>query len=535
MISLTHSAPRTLPEISVGTPAAAQRLRHGFARRRRLDHQFAAAVVLDVAGAGHLGRDVNDRRCDLPRRQHRAQPVGVVHAVLQAQHQRARRQVRLDLCAGGFGIGGLDAEQDEVRALDGTGVRAGRDPHVLVEGPGFHAQAVAGNGVHVLRPRDQHDVMAGAGQHAAEVAADGACAHHGDFDELGHGAILGTPDNPCAMAYVDLSQDKAAMRRIFVSLGLAGRNEPVEATALTGGVSSGIYRVDLRSGSYCVKQALPRLKVAKEWNVPVERVFSEIDWLKTADRIVPGHVPRVLGQDDATKSFVMEFLGPDFRNWKADMLDGHIDLAVARAVGDVLGRIHAATADNAVLASRFATDVNFHAIRLEPYLVEAARVHPALAERLLATVDRTAGSRRVLVHGDVSPKNIMVGPEGPVLLDAECAWFGDPAFDLAFCLNHFLLKSTHMPRRTADLMAGLRLFVQAYRAHVRWESWDALEARVARLLPGLTLARIDGKSPVEYLGTPQREAVRGVAVGLLQEAPLHLEDIAARWAGKFNA
>ena len=325
------------------------------------------------------------------------------------------------------------------------------------------------------------------------------------------------------------------MQRIFVTLGLASPDEPVQALALAGGVSSGIYRVDLRSGSYCVKQALPRLKVAKEWNVPVERVFAEIDWLKTVARIAPGYVPRVLGQDDATKSFVMEFLGPEYRNWKADLLAGQVDTAVARHVGDVLGRIHAATADDAALAQRFATDANFHSIRLEPYLVETARVHPALAERLLATVAWTAATRRVLVHGDVSPKNIMIGPHGPVLLDAECAWFGDPAFDLAFCLNHFLLKSAHLPTCINELLASYRALAAAYWPHVRWEPAATLESRVAALLPGLTLARIDGKSPVEYLGEPQREAVRRVAASLVQRPPATLEAIALRWTQEFAA
>lgn len=325
------------------------------------------------------------------------------------------------------------------------------------------------------------------------------------------------------------------MRRIFVSLGLARDDEEVTAVALTGGVSSGIYRVDLQSGSYCLKQALPRLKVAKEWNVPVERVFAEIDWLRTVGRIVPGYVPRVLGQDDASKSFVMEFLGPEYRNWKAAMLAGQVEAGVARAVGDMLGRIHAATADDAALAARFATDDNFHAIRLEPYLVETARVHPALASRLLAMVERTAATRRVLVHGDVSPKNIMAGPQGPVLLDAECAWFGDPAFDVAFCLNHFLLKAAHLPAHLEALMASYRAFAQAYMAHVAWEPAAALEPRVAALLPGLALARVDGKSPVEYLGVPQRDAVRRTAISLLQNEPATLEQIAVRWTREFSA
>jgi aminoglycoside phosphotransferase (APT) family kinase protein len=337
------------------------------------------------------------------------------------------------------------------------------------------------------------------------------------------------------MAYVDLSQDTAAMRRIFVALGLVHGDEPVQAVPLTGGVSSGIYRIDLRSGSYCLKQALPKLKVAKEWNVPVERVFSEIGWLKTVDGIVPGHVPRVLGQDDATKSFVMEFLGPEYRNWKMEMLAGRIDAALPGAAGGVLGRIHAATADKPDLAARFATDANFHAIRLEPYLVETSRVHPALAGQLLETVARTAGTRRVLVHGDVSPKNILAGPRGIVLLDAECAWFGDPAFDVAFCLNHFVLKAAHMPARAAELMAGYAAFAQAYFHHVQWEPRQALESRIALLLPGLTLARVDGKSPVEYLDEPTRDAVRRAAISLLQASPTTLEGLARQWKQEFTA
>src|SRR5438132_776971 len=153
------------------------------------------------------------------------------------------------------------------------------------------------------------------------------------------------------MAHVDLSQDPEALRRIVLSLGLARADEPVQASALTGGVSSGIYRVDLASGSYCIKQALPQLKVAKLWLVPVERVFSEIAWLRTAQRIVPGHVPRVLGEDAATASFVMPFLGPEYRNWKSELLGGRVVPELARTVGDLLGRIHAATADRPEIAA----------------------------------------------------------------------------------------------------------------------------------------------------------------------------------------
>ena len=336
------------------------------------------------------------------------------------------------------------------------------------------------------------------------------------------------------MPYVDLSTNAAEMRRIFVSLGLAQEHEEVHALPLTGGVSSGIYRVDLRSGSYCVKQALPRLKVAKDWIVPVDRVFSEIDYLHTVSAIAPGRVPHVIGQDEETKSFVMEFFGPEFRNWKAQLLAGAVDVQVATQVGDVLGRIHSATADRADIARRFATDDNFYALRLEPYLVENSRVHGELADTLLRLVRRTAQTRRVLVHGDVSPKNILIGPEGPVLIDAECAWFGDPAFDVAFCLNHFFLKAAHMPQHVEALMRCVSMMTGAYLEHVNWEPNSQLEARVTSLLPGLTLARIDGKSPVEYLDGPARDAVRALAIALLHQQPRTVEEISTAWGQKLK-
>ena len=99
------------------------------------------------------------------------------------------------------------------------------------------------------------------------------------------------------MPFTDLSQHPDVMQRVLRTLGLAAAGEEVHATPLVGGVSSGIYRVRLRSGSYCVKQALPQLRVAKEWKVPVERARFEYEWLRVAARIVPAD--RLLVETDA--------------------------------------------------------------------------------------------------------------------------------------------------------------------------------------------------------------------------------------------
>ena len=128
----------------------------------------------------------------------------------------------------------------------------------------------------------------------------------------------------------------------------------------------------------------------------------------------------------------------------------------------------------------------------------------------------TAAAKVALVHGDVSPKNILVGPEGPMFLDAECAWYGDPAFDLAFCLNHLLLKCLAVPAATDGFLGSFDALAESYLGGIAWESPAALEARAAHLLPGLLLGRVDGKSPVEYLtAEDDKECVRQVARRLL--------------------
>ncbi len=242
-------------------------------------------------------------------------------------------------------------------------------------------------------------------------------------------------------------EDGGELARSLVRMKIVSADQPIRLTALAGGVSSDIYRVDLPSRVVCVKRALARLKVAADWQVPVARNRWEVEWMRVAAAIVPSAVPQILGEDTEAGAFAMAFLPPDrYPVWKALLSDGTATLATAAQVGDTLGRIHAATADRPDLAARFPTDELFYAIRLEPYLVTAARAHADLAERLLALVTATAKTKRVLVHGDFSPKNVLIGPQGPVILDAECAWYGDPAFDLAFVLNHLLLKGVWRPQ-----------------------------------------------------------------------------------------
>jgi tRNA A-37 threonylcarbamoyl transferase component Bud32 len=312
---------------------------------------------------------------------------------------------------------------------------------------------------------------------------------------------------------------------------LARPGESARWTPLAGGVSSDLWRVDLPGRSLCVKRALARLKVAADWQAPVSRNAYEWAWMRFASRHRPETVPELLAHDPGAGLFAMSYLPPErYPMWKAQLLRGEVDVATAAAVGEALGMLHAASAGDASLAAEFATDDNFHALRIEPYLLATAAAHPALSDILHSLAERTTATHLALVHGDVSPKNILVGPSGPVLLDAECAWYGDPAFDLAFCVNHLLLKSLVLPGHRAGLLRSARTLAEAYVRCVDWEPRPAVEARAASLLPALLLARVDGKSPVEYLTEDRhRRFVRTVASALLRAPAPTVEDVLDAW------
>jgi aminoglycoside phosphotransferase (APT) family kinase protein len=321
----------------------------------------------------------------------------------------------------------------------------------------------------------------------------------------------------------------AEMRGFLHELGLA--ESVLAARPLTGGVSSDIWLVETPRERLCIKRALPALRVAAEWRAPIERNTYEYAWMQRVRAILPNAVPPLLGRSADGAMFAMAFLDPQHHPlWKDVLLRGEVDAIFAGAVGTALGTIHSATAKDGAIAENFASDHIFHAIRLEPYLLATARQHPDLAPQLQSLAERTATTKRTLVHGDVSPKNILIGPSGPVFLDAECAWHGDPAFDVAFCLNHLLLKCIPLADRTDALLNAFGEFTSNYIPRIDWEDATEMESRCATLLPALTLARIDGKSPVEYIVAERdRSRVRNIARGLVVRPRARLADIAADW------
>lgn len=315
------------------------------------------------------------------------------------------------------------------------------------------------------------------------------------------------------------------------SLRAAGAvaSDDVRIAPLSGGVSSDIFLVEDGSRRFAVKRALPRLKVRDAWFADISRNRVEQAYLEYASHVLPGSVPQILHSNPEAGWFAMEYLGDRFANWKSLLMSGQVDPLHAINAGETLGRIHAASWDNTEVASRFATLPNFHALRIEPYLLTTAARIPGSRAFLESEAMRLSETRLALVHGDYSPKNLLVSPERLVVLDAECGWFGDPAFDTAFLLNHLHLKALvhrmHPDPYLALVPAFWRSYVAALGQHVSAD----LEMRTVRLLLGLMLGRVHGKSPAEYLTTDDGERITRFVLKHMPDPPPMLSGFTEDW------
>jgi 5-methylthioribose kinase len=295
---------------------------------------------------------------------------------------------------------------------------------------------------------------------------------------------------------------------------------PATVEVLSGGVSSAVFRVECGQRAVVVKQALPRLRVSDEWLSRVERSGTEARAAAALSRLLPsGCVLPPLHVDEARSLFVMPSAPCGAETWKAKLMRGELERSSAKTVGDLLGTLHRRSRLDPELHQEFADRQDFLALRVEPYLTVTAERRPSLAAAIGEHTRRMLSVTECLVHGDYSPKNLLVGPDRAdqvVLLDHEVSHWGDPTFDTAFCLTHLHLKACTFPARTTDFLDMADVFWRSYVC--RASPVDALtfEKDTVGLLGCLLAARVDGKSPAEYLTTEAlRERVRTLAASIL--------------------
>lgn len=298
---------------------------------------------------------------------------------------------------------------------------------------------------------------------------------------------------------------------------------------LGGGISNIVVLAESGRERLVLKQALPQLRVADEWLAERSRIFRERDGLLAAAEVLPaGWVPRVLWSDDEEFLFAMEAFSPDALSWKHELLGGELRPERARQAGAALGMTVAATWKKPALEARFGDQQAFDQLRTDPYYRTIARRHPDIAEAVHDWIAEVEPLRLALTHGDWSPKNMVCEGDRLIFIDYECVYFGDPSYDAAFGLNHLLLKAVLLRERSAEFHQLARIFLDATLAALPAEALPRFEQAAMRHLAFLMLARIDGKSPVEYLRDEAvRDHVRRTAKRWIAQRPRSLDEALA--------
>ena len=294
---------------------------------------------------------------------------------------------------------------------------------------------------------------------------------------------------------------------------LAGDGEsPVTISPLGGGVSSVVLLVEAGQKRIVVKQPRTRLQVEKEWYANPDRVLSEAKALQLVRRSTPQAVPALLDIDRRALAITMTAAPAGWRTWKDLLLEGVVDAAVGRQLGALLATWHVASSDWTGLE-----DVEvFEQLRIDPFHRTVAVRYPDLAKQIGLAIEALLGdsSRRCFVHGDFSPKNVLVGDDSLWIIDFEVAHAGNPLFDLAFLVTHLLLKSLHRPSGAAAYRLCAIEFLKSYE-EVAGRGFAPADESLGLQVGCLLLARVDGKSPAEYLTKPEQNAARRLGASLV--------------------
>ena len=331
--------------------------------------------------------------------------------------------------------------------------------------------------------------------------------------------------------------------QLLAYLRATGRITPDETPrlrTLAGGVSNRVVWVKRASGeAWVLKQALAKLRVKVDWFSDPSRVHREALGLKWLEKLAPpGTITPLLFEDEQHHLLAMQAVPEPHENWKTMLLDGRVEMRHVNQFAEILGTIQRRATETPEIAMVFADQSFFESLRLEPYYGYTASQVPEARDFLTQLIDDTRRRRFTLVHGDYSPKNILVRDGKLVLLDHEVIHWGDGAFDVGFALAHLLSKGHHLESGIPFSKAAINFFVN-------YDMWRGVtegdaenEQMVIRHTLGCLLARVAGRSPLEYLDQSQRDRQRRIVTNLMQSPPGELSQLVSNFlfrCGAYNA
>lgn len=294
---------------------------------------------------------------------------------------------------------------------------------------------------------------------------------------------------------------------------------------LTGGVSNVVLAVSGEGKDLVLKQALPELKVASKWTADQRRALVEARAIEVLHELTPQNVPKLYDVDPDQFILIIERAPRTMTIWKEDLLSGLIQPEIAARLGQILGLWHRDTAGNPAILQEFQEDSLFEQLRISPFYRAIATAHESISKRITTLITELVEDKSCLVHGDYSPKNILVkGQSKVIVLDFEVAHTGNPVFDLGFLLAHLMCKYEFFQDR--EKKTALRQTADAF-VHAYEQSFGVpVSASLPWHVAAIALARVDGQSPVSYLDSAAQEHLRRRALTILQsETPPTITEI----------
>ncbi len=289
-------------------------------------------------------------------------------------------------------------------------------------------------------------------------------------------------------------------------------NAPILDRPLDGGVASDIRVITGSHGPEVIKRALPKLKVAAEWFSDPARSDIEVAAIRAAAELIgPCNVPQILWAKPDEHTFAMRLVDRRLSNWKTQLLAGRIDVRTAARAGELLGQLHTRSAPRNDIRRRFEDTTYFEELRIEPFFHRVAAKSGELGGQIRSIAAGMQSRRSALVHGDYSPKNLLADGRDIVVLDFEVAHWGDPRFDVGFCLSHLLLKTQRREAIKTQMLSAINHFVSAYKA----TGPAIVDQHLEEIVGCLMLARLDGASPVDYLSDMDVASTRAVAAAMI--------------------
>ena len=324
---------------------------------------------------------------------------------------------------------------------------------------------------------------------------------------------------------IDIS-DKKIFENYLMETGLVSENDDFDFQYLEGGVSCVVALVKAQGNYFIVKQALRKLNVKEDWTCDPGRMAVEMKSNEVYYRLVPDNAPKVVSYDEKNNIFIREAAPESCRMWKSDLMGGMLDFKVASSVIKTLVTVHNRCAGDEQIAKDFSDKEMFYKLRIDAYFEFSLKSNPTLTQYAKPIIDELMNSGITLVHGDYSPKNVMLDEKKVFITDYEVSHYGHPCFDIGFLSNHLILKSIHMREFGGAFLSMLQYVLDIYFDEMNFMPKDELETSFVRVLPLLMIARVDGKSPVEYIVDPNvKEFVRKAAYAIVDEKITNRESL----------